>query len=107
VAIHDAEGDVWWRGRALRSLGSALHKVGSFERAAGYQRRAVTVFAVSGALYDQAKSLVALGITLREVGDVDEARECWREALDIYAQLDLPEAAHARDLLAGQRAAGW
>jgi tetratricopeptide (TPR) repeat protein len=95
-------GDQWREGVAQQDLGRALGALGRFDEAAQALDRAAALFAETGDRYDRAGVLDALGTTLQELGERERAAECWRESLEIYEQLALPEAGKVRRQLYGR-----
>ncbi|HEX6344051.1 ATP-binding protein [Umezawaea sp.] len=79
AAVHLALGDL---AEALRQGGAALD----------LSRR-------TGRRIGEAHALVVLGRVRRELGDERAAAECWRAALEVFEELDAPNAAEVRELL--------
>jgi tetratricopeptide (TPR) repeat protein len=50
--------------------------------------------------YEQARALDGIARAYRDLDDPDQARQHWRQALEIFADLDAPEAAEVRARLA-------
>nr|BFE51071.1 hypothetical protein GCM10017745_44980 [Saccharothrix mutabilis subsp. capreolus] len=78
----------------LNNLGAAHAATGHTDLAAGTYADALAVAREVGDRYEEARALEGLGTVTGEV-------ERRREALAIYRQLDLPEAARVADLLDG------
>jgi DNA-binding SARP family transcriptional activator/tetratricopeptide (TPR) repeat protein len=91
------------RGEAgtLDTIGYAHHHLGRHRPAVTYLRRALTIYQELDERYYLADTLVHLGDAQLAAGDADAARTSFRQALAILDQLDHPDAAQARERLAG------
>lgn len=78
---------------SLNGLGEALQAAGQPERAQAEHTCALTLAAETGDRYEQARALTGLGHIHNTTGDHEQARENWHQALAIYTNLGVPEAA--------------
>jgi tetratricopeptide (TPR) repeat protein len=108
LGAHD-EGLAWLR-EALalgRRIGDAdvetatLNDLGLVQRLAGrdgsdHHRAARAGATRTGDRYQQARALDGLAAAARAAGEVEQARQWWREALELFADLGVPEAGDVR-----------
>ncbi|WP_189081897.1 ATP-binding protein [Mangrovihabitans endophyticus] len=81
------------------SLGRAQHQLGRYREAADSYVRADGLWRALGNRFQQGESLVGLGDTQAAAGDLDGAARTWQRALDIFHQLDHPDAEAVRGRL--------
>lgn len=91
-------GDIHTRLTALNELAGVMNDTGDFVEA-------LRLYEEVGELADQAgqhqaAAFVGAGHAHRGLGRPQEARTSWKQALRLYEELDLPEAAEVRALLA-------
>jgi tetratricopeptide (TPR) repeat protein len=84
---------------------ATLNDLGQLQRLTGADgsesyRAALATTAVTGDPYQRARALAGLGHCAWAAGDHERARDHWRAALDLFVQLDVPEAAEVRTALA-------
>ncbi|MDG4822942.1 BTAD domain-containing putative transcriptional regulator [Asanoa sp. WMMD1127] len=84
----------------LNDLGRVLHALNRTTEAAARHHEALTIAEESGDRYQQALALDGLGLADVLRGDDDAARARWGAALDIFAELGVPEAVAVRGRLA-------
>ena len=80
--------------------GDARRGGGRGVRARSIQRESLAITEPLDDRYYHAQCLRELGYTWRDLGDRDRAEQYWRLALAHFAELDVPEAAEVRELLA-------
>lgn len=91
------------RGEAdtLNSLGEAVRAMGDPAGAIDSHEGALALAREIGSLPEQARAQDGLARAHRDLGRIGPAREHASQALDLYTSLGVPEAAEARDFLAG------
>jgi DNA-binding SARP family transcriptional activator/tetratricopeptide (TPR) repeat protein len=89
---------------ALRTLAKALHGAGQPATARAELETALRLAADTGNTYQQASSHRDLAESHHRAGQDDQARHHWQQALDLYTQLDAPEAGQVRTRLSAQHA---
>ncbi|MBO2449620.1 tetratricopeptide repeat protein [Actinomadura barringtoniae] len=85
---------------ALNGLGEAAHAAKDLSRAADEFEAALAMAEESGNRHEQARALAGLAGVDRALGRTRDARDHAERALDVYTELDLPEADDLRALLA-------
>jgi tetratricopeptide (TPR) repeat protein len=93
-------GDLGDEPHALNNLGATLHLLGEPDQAVHHHDLALAHCRRTGNRYEQARAHEGLGTAHRELDDADQAREHWLDALTIYDELGVPEAADVRTRLA-------
>lgn len=78
---------------ALNRFAETYRATGVPAEAVRHHDEAMSVAVASGNRYEHARAHVGLGDAHTDLGDHDQAREHWRQALDIYLDLDAPDAA--------------
>ncbi|MEU4926501.1 BTAD domain-containing putative transcriptional regulator [Streptomyces yokosukanensis] len=94
-----------WEGMTLFRLADVDLDARRPAQAASNAEMALTVLRGIGGEWRRGHVLTVLGKALNGIGQSGRAQVCWREALDIYENLDSPEAAEVRKLLAPMAAA--
>jgi tetratricopeptide (TPR) repeat protein len=89
---------------ALRLLAEALHGAGQPAAARAALSAALRLAADTGNTYQQASAHRDLAESHHRVGQDQQARHHWRQALDLFTQLDVPEAGQVRTRLSAQHA---
>ena len=84
------------QGETLDSIARAYTSLARYDEATAYYRQALQLYRESGDRYDEAQMLVHLGDTSLAAGDPDSAVAAWQDAVTIFDDLDLPEAANLR-----------
>jgi tetratricopeptide (TPR) repeat protein len=87
----------------LRALVKACCGLGRFEEAIDHCELAVALYRDVGERHLEAVALDLLGLALRDSGDIAQARACWREALEIFMDLGVPEVNEVRARLEDER----
>ncbi|WP_327429556.1 AfsR/SARP family transcriptional regulator [Streptomyces sp. NBC_01236] len=88
-----------WEGMTLCRLAEVDLDARKSARAASNAEMALTVLRGIGGEWRRGNVLTVLGKALSGIGQTGRAQVCWNEALEIYVQLDSPEAAEVRTLL--------
>jgi tetratricopeptide (TPR) repeat protein/DNA-binding SARP family transcriptional activator len=93
-ALHIAGelGDSYERVIALRGMGDSHHGRGMHDDALELYQQALQLGREIGEPYQEGKVLEAIGETVLQTLGPAAARICWRQALDVYDQLNVPEA---------------
>jgi DNA-binding SARP family transcriptional activator/tetratricopeptide (TPR) repeat protein len=78
------------------SLGYAHHHLGDYQQAIICYQRAVELYRRLADRYYEADTLTHLGETHHAAGDLVAARDAWRHSLDIFDELDHPDADQIR-----------
>jgi tetratricopeptide (TPR) repeat protein/transcriptional regulator with XRE-family HTH domain len=98
-----AEADFrWLEGYAWDSLGYAEHHLGNLAEAADCCQRALSFLRESGDRHGEATTLTHLGDTHHAAGDLARAQLAWQQALEIFDNLEHPDADVVRAKLADQ-----
>jgi DNA-binding SARP family transcriptional activator len=84
------------QGETLDSIARAYTSLARYDEATAYYRQALQLYRESGDRYNEAQFLVHLGDTSLAAGDPKSAVAAWRDAVTIFDELDLPEAANLR-----------
>jgi DNA-binding SARP family transcriptional activator len=92
-------GDPGGQGEVLYNLGGAYRHLGRYDRALACQREGLALTERVGDRFSRAQCLRELGATWHAMGDRRQARAAWIEAVDLFQELGVPEAAEVRDLL--------
>ncbi len=98
---HHAPGDSDVEANTWVSLGYAYHHQGKHAEAVACYRRALPLLQEHGMRYFEADALSHLGDAHRASGDHPAARAAWTRALDIFTDLDHPDAEAVRTKLHG------
>jgi tetratricopeptide (TPR) repeat protein len=93
-------GDPGGQGEVLHNLGGAYRLMGRYDRALACQREGLALTERLGDRFSRAECLRELGATWQAMGDREQARVAWTEAVELFRELDVPEAAVVEDLLA-------
>ncbi|MEU7906729.1 tetratricopeptide repeat protein [Actinoplanes sp. NPDC049118] len=96
VAIQEAVGN--WPGAAHSwdSVGYVHHHLGAYAEALACYRRSRELFRDQGDRRLEAIILTHIGDTHLAAGDPGMAHDAWRQALDIYEEIDHPDSAEIR-----------
>jgi DNA-binding SARP family transcriptional activator len=100
LAITQELGDRAVEASTLHSLGRAYRRLGRYDAALARQQESLAITEPLGDRYYHAQCLRELGHTWRDLGHRDRAEQYWRLSLAHFAELDVPEAAEVRELLA-------
>ena len=84
------------QGETLDSIARAYTSLARYDEATASYRQALQLYRESGDRYNEAQFLVHLGDTSLAAGDPKSAVAAWRDAVTIFDDLDLPEAANLR-----------
>jgi tetratricopeptide (TPR) repeat protein len=87
-------------GHVWDSIGYAEHHLGNFARAAACYQHALSLHRESGYRFNEAVALNHLGDTREAAGQLVQARQAWQQALDIFDDLEHPDADQVRAKLA-------
>jgi tetratricopeptide (TPR) repeat protein/transcriptional regulator with XRE-family HTH domain len=87
-------------GHVWDSIGYAEHHLGNFTRAAACYQHALSLHRESGYRFNEAVALNHLGDTREAAGQLVQARQAWQQALDIFDDLEHPDADQVRAKLA-------
>jgi tetratricopeptide (TPR) repeat protein len=90
----------WGQAYILRHLGEVYDDLRRFEEAIDCYRRSSAISREVGSRRGLARALDLLGVALRRTQGAEAAREYWQEALDIFTQIEAPEAEQVRARLA-------
>jgi DNA-binding SARP family transcriptional activator len=99
LRIYREIGDRYSEAIALGNIGDWYASTGARDRASEALTAAITLHGSVGNRHGQARVLVTLGHNQNTAGEHDAARRSWRAALQIFEELNDPEAAEPRDLL--------
>ncbi|MDX2292047.1 MULTISPECIES: AfsR/SARP family transcriptional regulator [Streptomyces] len=88
-----------WEGMTLFRIAEVEIAAGRYGVAAAGAEKALTVLRGIGGEWRRGNVLTVLGKALHGLGQSGRAQVCWQEALDIYQELDSPEAAEVKALL--------
>jgi DNA-binding SARP family transcriptional activator/tetratricopeptide (TPR) repeat protein len=97
-------GDSYERVIALRGMGDSHHGRGRHDEALELYQQALHLAREIGEPYQEGKVLEGIGETVLQTLGPGAARICWRQALDVYQQLDVPEGGTVQirlDVLSG------
>lgn len=83
-------------GETLDSIARAYTSLARYDEARTYYRQALELYRESGDRYNEAQFLVHFGDTSLAAGDPDSAVAAWQDAVTIFEELELPEAANMR-----------
>ncbi|UCE67893.1 MAG: sigma 54-interacting transcriptional regulator [Candidatus Zixiibacteriota bacterium] len=72
-------------------LGQNLLNTGENEKAKETFRKTLSAAKVSGDRRFEGEAQIGLGFTADKIGDLKEAENCYLKALDVFADIDLPE----------------
>jgi len=93
-------GDRIGEAEALNGVGAIMLSTGRPGEAQANHTAALTLASRIGDAYEQARAHNGLGAALQATGDITLARHHWLRALDLYAELGIPEPAGIRDQVA-------
>jgi tetratricopeptide (TPR) repeat protein/transcriptional regulator with XRE-family HTH domain len=96
LALFKAISDPGGQAEVLNGTGEALSAGGQPEQARACHDSALTLTRQTGDRYEQARAHRGLAECCRAAGQVGQAHQHWQHALDIYADLGVPEAARIR-----------
>jgi DNA-binding SARP family transcriptional activator/tetratricopeptide (TPR) repeat protein len=88
---------------ALNGLGEVFLAASQPADALTRHEMALAIASLAGLKYESARACDGLGRALHAAGEDDRARRYWRQALDLYTELSLPEADQVRAQLATER----
>ncbi|NJP99896.1 AfsR/SARP family transcriptional regulator [Streptomyces zingiberis] len=88
-----------WEGMTYFRLAELSLKAGKPAQAASLAEQSLAVLRTFGGSWRRANALTLLGRALNEIGQIDRARVCWQDAVAVYEELQLPEAAEVHALL--------
>jgi DNA-binding SARP family transcriptional activator/Tfp pilus assembly protein PilF len=91
-----ALGDTSSEAATLDSLGYIHQRLGRYRESADQLQRAAKLRQALGERFDLARTLTRLGDTRHAVGD-DSARTVWRQAAEIFDELQHPDAVQLRE----------
>ncbi len=89
-------GDRHGQAGAWDSVAFAHHHLGAYRPAVEGYEHALAGYRELGDQLSAAAVLIHLGDTLEATGDLESARDTWRRALQIFEELDQPDAAEAQ-----------
>jgi len=92
-------GDRHWEAVTKRNLGDVCRGLERLEESLEWFDAGLSVFREIGDRLSEGKTLTGLGRTRDLNGDATAAAAAWREALTIFQELGVPEAAEVRRLL--------
>jgi tetratricopeptide (TPR) repeat protein len=99
LALFHAAGDRSGESYSRHGLAKARHGMGDLAEAHADYAAALALFVQTGDRLEEGRALAGLAETAEALGR-DDAGERWRAALEIFEELDAPEAARVRDHLA-------
>ncbi|CAM5635037.1 AfsR/SARP family transcriptional regulator [Streptomyces narbonensis] len=94
-----------WEGMSLFRIAEVDIAARRYGAAAACAEKALTVLRGIGGDWRRGQVLTVLGRALAGIGQSGRAQVCWQEALDIYEELNVPEAFEVRALLTPRAAA--
>jgi DNA-binding SARP family transcriptional activator len=100
LTLFRAVGDPDGEAATCGSLGYAYQRLGRLGEAVDYYRQAIHLCGELGERFYQADTLVRLGDTHLTANDETAARAAWQRALEIFTELEHPNAAEVRARLA-------
>jgi DNA-binding SARP family transcriptional activator/Tfp pilus assembly protein PilF len=100
LAIFEEIGSRYGQAKALNGLGEAGRAAGRPREAIIDHTAALDIAVDSGDRDPQARAHTGLGHAHQALGDLDRARHHWHQALALYTELGVPEAAAVRAQLA-------
>jgi tetratricopeptide (TPR) repeat protein/DNA-binding SARP family transcriptional activator len=92
LLIANELGDSYERVIALRGMADAHRGLGMHDAALEHYQHALHLAREIGEPYQEGKVLEGIGETVLQTLGPGAARICWRQALDVYQQLNVPEA---------------
>ncbi|MEJ2857520.1 MULTISPECIES: ATP-binding protein [unclassified Saccharothrix] len=96
----------WNEAVCLRWLGQVHADLGQHAEAVDWFTRSAEIYEALDDRYETARTLHALGDTHREAGNLGLARTAWREALALYDELHMPQAAELRARFSAREGGG-
>jgi tetratricopeptide (TPR) repeat protein len=107
LAAMRAIGERRWEGAVWDSLGCTYHHRGDHQQAITCYERAIDLSRELADRFNQADTLSSLGDVHHSAGDLPSARRAWAHALQIFDEIDHPDADQVRGKLrsAGPQAA--
>jgi len=99
LALFHAAGDLSGESYSRHGLAKARHGIGDLAAAHADYAAALELFVQTGDRLEEGRALAGLAETAEALGR-DDAGERWRAALEIFEDLDAPEAARVRARLA-------
>ncbi|MGI5179786.1 BTAD domain-containing putative transcriptional regulator [Dactylosporangium sp. CA-152071] len=96
LALHQELDNRQGEAETWDTIGYAHHHLGELAEAAACFERAVALFRLTGDRDFEADSLHHLGDTRLAAGDPEAARDTWRRSLEIFEDLDHPDATTVR-----------
>ncbi|WP_406510049.1 tetratricopeptide repeat protein [Streptomyces sp. NBC_00212] len=91
LALAQRVGDLNGQAHIWDSLGYIHRRLGQYDQAVGHCRQALALFHQTGDRHSEATGLACLGETHRAATHADAAHEAWVRALEITAELGLPD----------------
>jgi tetratricopeptide (TPR) repeat protein len=92
--------DPWGEGLSENDLGCVYNEAGNYAEAAACLRKSLEIRKAAGDRWGEAESLGHLGDALLNTEGIAAARQCWQTSLDLFTQIQAPEAGQIRDKLA-------
>ena len=102
VAMHEAAGNRMGAAHARDSLGMVHHQLGRHDEALACYRGALALFRDQHDRKHEAIVLAHIGDTHAAAGSRLAARDVWRLALDVFAEIDHPDADEVRAKLSAR-----
>jgi tetratricopeptide (TPR) repeat protein len=96
LSLHQQTGDREGQAETWDSLGYAHHELGRYQQAAACYEKAVGLYRTLGDRFGEAIVLQHAADTYLRTGDADAARVAWQLTLDIFDQLNHPDADRVR-----------
>jgi tetratricopeptide (TPR) repeat protein len=103
LVIHRQVGDRYGEGKALANLGATYLSSGQPRPALEHLQQGLVISQGIGDSMGKATALINMGSVLKELGDHVEALKCAEASLEIFEQLESPNAERVRAILAGWR----
>jgi tetratricopeptide (TPR) repeat protein len=100
LAIWRQLNDPWGEGLSENDLGCVYNEAGNYAEAAACLRKSLEIRRAAGDRWGEAESLGHLGDALLNTEGIAAARQCWAASLDLFTQIQAPEATAIRDKLA-------
>jgi DNA-binding SARP family transcriptional activator len=102
LVMHEKLGDLDGQAAAWDSLGDAHFGLADYPRAIDCYGHAIDLYRHRGVRHWEAQSAVRLGDAHDAAGNRDAARAAWQRAVDIFDELDHPDAEQVRDKLGSE-----
>jgi tetratricopeptide (TPR) repeat protein len=101
LSVFRARGDLDGQATSLNNLGRVYRALGRHRDALARHREAFAICLHLGERLTQAECLREIGSARYALGQPHRAEAYWRQALAIFEELDVPDAAEVKGLLAG------